>query len=93
MRSLSLLIVALMLSGCATSTPPSTLPIRASLDSALAAPCPPVGRPAAADYDAWQTWVIELLRQYSECAARHAKTVQAWPTNSKQENHEQTSKD
>jgi hypothetical protein len=28
---------------------------------------------------AWQAYSIELLRQYAECAARHAKTVQAWP--------------
>jgi len=45
----------------------------------LAAPCPAVERPGADDYDAWQVWAIELLRQYAECAARHAKTVQAWP--------------
>jgi len=29
----------------------------------------------------WQAWAINLLRQYAECAARHAKTVQAWPRN------------
>jgi len=45
----------------------------------LAAPCPAVERPAADDYDAWQAWAIELLSQYATCAARHAKTVQAWP--------------
>lgn len=55
---------------------PSTNP---SLDSALAAPCPAVERPAAPDYDAWQEWMNELLGQYATCAARHAKTVQAWP--------------
>jgi hypothetical protein len=27
----------------------------------------------------WQAWALVLLRQYAECAARHAKTVQAWP--------------
>lgn len=79
MRSLFPLIAALILSGCATSTPQSTPPTKASLDSALAAPCPQVERPAADDYDAWQAWAIDLLRQYAECAARHAKTVQAWP--------------
>ena len=54
-------------------------PAKASLDSALAAPCPAVERPPADDYDAWQAWAIELLRQYAEGAARHAKTVKAWP--------------
>jgi hypothetical protein len=39
-----------------------------------------VERPGADDYDAWQAWAIELLRRYAECAARHAKTVQAWPS-------------
>ena len=79
MRSLCLLIAVLMLPGCATSTPQSTPPTKASLDSALAAPCPEVPRPAADDFDAWQAWAIGLLGQYAECAARHAKTVQAWP--------------
>jgi len=27
----------------------------------------------------WQAWAINLLQQYAECAARHAKAVQAWP--------------
>jgi len=36
-------------------------------------------KPDAPDYDVWQLWAIDLLRQYADCAARHAKTVQAWP--------------
>ena len=79
MRNLCLLAACLMLTACATSMPQSKPPTKASLDSALAAPCPEVARPAAADFDAWQEWAIGLLRQYAECAARHAKTVQAWP--------------
>jgi len=77
--ALCLSIVVLMLAGCKTLTPQSTPPTKASLDSALAAPCPVIERPGADDYDAWQAWAIELLRHYAECAARHAKTVQAWP--------------
>jgi hypothetical protein len=38
-----------------------------------------VERPSTADYDAWQEWAIGLLQQYAACAARHVKTVQAWP--------------
>ena len=79
MRAHFLLIAALTLCGCATSIPPSTPPIRPSLDSALAAPCPEVAKPDAPDYDVWQAWAIQLLHQYADCAARHAKTVQAWP--------------
>ncbi|MGF6274457.1 hypothetical protein ABIB38_002839 [Massilia sp. UYP11] len=71
------LIDALILSGCATSTPPSTPPTRPPLDSARAARCPVTEHPVAADYDVWQAWAFELLRQYAECAARHVKTVQA----------------
>ena len=52
---------------------------KASLDSALAAPCLAVERPGANDYDAWQEWAIGLLHQYATCAARHGKTVQVWP--------------
>ncbi|MBD8654093.1 hypothetical protein IFT68_00440 [Oxalobacteraceae sp. CFBP 13730] len=59
--------------------PQSKAPTKASLDSALAAPCPVVKSPAAPDYDSWQEWMNELLVQYAACAARHAKTVQAWP--------------
>jgi len=70
-----LLAVCLTLCGCATSTPQSTPPTKASLDSALAAPCPAVESPGADDYDAWQAWAIELLGQYATYAARLAKTV------------------
>jgi hypothetical protein len=56
------------------------LPLRkkVQLGRALAAPCLAVERPGADDYDAWQAWVIELLRQYAESAARRAKIVYAW---------------
>ena len=79
MQNLFRLAALLMLSACATSMPPLAPPTKPSLDSALAAPCPKVGRPDAADYDAWQAWAVNLLGQYADCAARHAKTVQAWP--------------
>ena len=79
MRNLCLLVAYLTLTACATSTPQSKPPTKASLDSALAAPCAAVEHPDADDYDAWQTWAIALLEQYARCAARHAKTVQAWP--------------
>ena len=78
-RHLSLLIASLLLTACATSTPQSKPPTKASLDSELAVLCPPIERPAAPDYDDWQEWAIGLLHQYAECAARHAKTVQSWP--------------
>lgn len=79
MQNLCLLVACLMLTACATSTPQSKPPTKASLDSALAVPCPEVVSPAAADFGAWQEWAIRLLAQYADCAAHHAKTAQAWP--------------
>jgi len=38
-----------------------------------------MGRPAAADYDEWLVWSLDLMQKYSTCAVRHAKTVEAWP--------------
>jgi outer membrane biogenesis lipoprotein LolB len=61
MRNLCLLVACLMLTACATSTPQSKPPTKSSLDSALAARCPEVARPAASDFDAWQEWALGLL--------------------------------
>ncbi|MNY50060.1 hypothetical protein D3C86_1855370 [compost metagenome] len=76
-----LLIAALTLAGCASCPTPSTLPSKPPpLDSALAAPCTVPDAPAVADYDLWQDWVMkDLLGAMGECAARHRKTVEAWP--------------
>jgi len=38
-----------------------------------------VTKPQMADYDAWEAWAIDLTGQYGICAARHMKTVKAWP--------------
>lgn len=81
-RNLCLLIAALMISGCATSEPPLTLPTRPAarppLDSRLAEPCPPVPYPEADDYDAWQAWAVGLVGVYADCRARHGAAVEAW---------------
>lgn len=51
------------------------------LDSVLAAPCRVPDAPAVADYDVWQEWVMkDLLGALGECAARHRKAVESWPT-------------
>jgi len=50
------------------------------LDSALAEMCMEIKEPIKDDYDVWQEWVQSVvLRAYGECAAKHAKTVKAWP--------------
>jgi len=81
MRSLCLLTVALMIFGCASSPTPLVLPSKPPpLDSALAAPCVVPDAPALADYDVWLAWVAgPVLGALGDCAARHRKTVQAWP--------------
>ena len=49
------------------------------VDSSLDATCTAFECAGADGYDAWHVWAIELLRQYADCAARHAKKVHAWP--------------
>jgi len=56
----------------AASTPP-TRPL--PLDSAITAPCAEVPKPESPDYDVWQVWAMDPVRQYADCAARHAKTI------------------
>lgn len=78
---LSLLIASLALCGCETlpkRPPPLTAPL---LDQYLANDCAFVGEtPTTDDYDVLQGWVQEvLIPQYTDCAIRHRKTVDAWP--------------
>lgn len=80
MRNLCLLIAALMMFGCGTSPTRSTPQTRPLLDASLARPCDELSKPASSDYDVWQEWVQSVvLVAYGECAARHLKTVEAWP--------------
>lgn len=83
MRSLCLMVAVLMISGCGTSKPLLTPQTRPLLDTELAKSCEEIGKPEGADYDVWQAWTIDLLRKYGECAARHLKTVEAWPKDAK----------
>lgn len=79
MRRLCLIIAALILSGCAASTPPLMPRTVPPLDSQLAQPCPQLPEPPAGDYDAWQAWVQDqVLVAYGVCAARHRETVGAY---------------
>jgi hypothetical protein len=45
--------------------------------NSMSAPRPAAEQPSADDYNAWQAWAIELLRQYADYAALHAKNVHA----------------
>ena len=80
-RTLCLLIVSLMLGGCASSKTqlmqPTPVP---PLASDLAQPCDKLVAPSALDYDVWQSWVTgTVLPAYATCAQRHASAVAAWP--------------
>ncbi|WP_255650646.1 hypothetical protein [Cupriavidus sp. DB3] len=35
--------------------------------------------PTVKDYDVWQDWMVTVLGALGDCAARHRKTVEAWP--------------
>jgi uncharacterized lipoprotein YajG len=78
-RTLCLLIVVLILSGCASSPPVSPPPTKPSLDSALARPCVYIGAPETDDYDAWMDSYLGLIKHYADCAVKHRKLVEAWP--------------
>jgi hypothetical protein len=56
------------------------------LDQYLANDCALIGpTPTADDYDILQEWVQEvLIPRYTDCAVRHRRTVDAWPTNQKE---------
>src|SRR5581483_8068298 len=73
-------IVCLLMTGCATSPPPLPQPtLIPALDPALAQPCPTIPDPPKGSYDAWQQWMQDVvLKDYGDCAARHAGTVAAW---------------
>lgn len=77
-RTLCLSIAALTLTGCSLFRQPSP-PQIPPLDRSLAQPCRLLTDPEPS-YDAWQVWIqTEVLPAYSDCAARHAATVSAWP--------------
>lgn len=78
-HALYLLIVSLILLGCASSPKASTPPIKLSLDASLAKECEILPSPEADDYDAWLESYLETIRMYTDCALRHKQTVAAWP--------------
>lgn len=77
-----LLIASLALSGCATSPKAPPQSIRPSLDQYLSNDCQLIGEPPQSnDFDALLGWVqSDILPKYADCAIRHRKTVDAWPT-------------
>jgi len=62
-----------MLTGCASSTPPSRPPIPAN----LASPCPAVDSFTSPSWDDLIKSYLKLVIQYSECAGKHAAVSDA----------------
>ncbi len=74
---LSPLIVALILTGCASSRmqcEPQTPP----LDSSLAADCKLLPDPPDGTYDDLTGWMVDVIGLYGDCAARHRSVVGLW---------------
>jgi len=68
------LLLAWMLTGCASCMPPSTaLPMPASLRQ----PCPPLTKPADGTAGAVLRWAADTALAYRECADRQRALVQA----------------
>ncbi|WP_435433364.1 Rz1-like lysis system protein LysC [Zwartia panacis] len=64
----------MILTGCASSTPPSRPPIPAN----LASPCPAVDSFTSTSWDELMKSYLKLVFQYSECAGKHAAVSDAW---------------
>jgi hypothetical protein len=64
----------LILTGCASSTPPSRPPIPAN----LASPCPAVDSFTSTSWDDLMKSYLKLVIQYSECAQKLDAVVDAW---------------
>ena len=67
-KSHCLLIALLILTGCASSTPPSRPPIPAN----LASPCPAIDSFTSPSWDELMKSYLKLVIQYSECSDKHA---------------------
>ncbi|WP_423227306.1 Rz1-like lysis system protein LysC [Paenalcaligenes suwonensis] len=68
LKSLCLLIVVLILSGCSTSTKGY---VRPTLPANLSEPCPPIPELDTDSWDELGKAHIELAILYGECAAKH----------------------
>jgi hypothetical protein len=68
-------IATLALTGCTTIT--TSPPVK--LDASLRQPCAPLQVPADGTGAAMFTWSRQTVKDYNECADRHARTVEAWP--------------
>lgn len=83
MTGLYLLIVPLLMLLAACSTPPSTPPTP-ELQANLRQDCPPLPqRPKILIDPDRALWEATLVALYGDCAGRHHRTVEAWPTGDK----------
>lgn len=71
------LTVLCLTSACATSTPPSPLPMPTMRPSACAQPCPALPTLGSNDEIAAVIWTFELIDAAGQCRRLHAECRQA----------------
>ena len=73
-KSLFTVLSAWMLTACASSVQPSTMP---QIPASLRQPCPPLTHPADGTGAAVLRWSADTALAYRECASRHRALVEA----------------
>ena len=76
-KSSGVIVLALLMTGCASLNPPSQEPTE--IPPSLATPCQPL--PSLNDGTAASVlrWIAGASEIYAECSSRHRALVQAWP--------------
>lgn len=64
-----------MLTGCASSAPPSVEPLQ--IPASLRQPCPDLAEPADGTAGALLKWGVATAKLYRECQDRHRRVVEA----------------
>lgn len=67
--------------GCASSPTQSEAP---TLQASLRQPCPDLLPPADGSRASVLRWSVATVRAYRECQAKHRRTVEAWPSATKE---------
>lgn len=72
-----MLVIALMLTACSSSTRPLPMAIKPPAD--LSQPCPRLPELTGTSGADVLPWAVGVVHQYNDCRARHRALVEAWP--------------
>jgi hypothetical protein len=72
MRNLSLLLLALLISGCTTVVKPET-----KINASLLQPCPKLEKLEGTNGKIIIKWALETVNTYNECKLKHDSLVEA----------------